>query len=238
MALRCSVHDLPEGVLMRVRTVARVAVTILATLVGLVLLAPPAAEAACPSSLAGEAGGGPAREGAFRSQLTVDGVLAPGALGLPGEQITWVVTLANVGTAPGTDITLTNQVHDQLRIDSVEVDGGEFAISGQVVVFKPPALAPGEQVQMRLNTTLISTPPSGSVVNRVQLEAGGSDAAIEDSALAEVFVPTGLPATGYPPSSDLPRAGGPSVIAVALLGIAAVIAAAGYVWWRGSVRRV
>lgn len=212
---------------MRVRTVAGVAVTFLA-LVWLTLVVRPAAA---------EARVLPAGEDAFRLSLTVDGVLAPGALGLPGEQITWLVTLSNVGSAPGTDVILTDRVHDQLRIDSVEVDRGEFAISGQVVVFNTPRLAPGEQVQMRVNTTVIGAPPGGSVRNRVQLQAVGPDGAVEDAAASEVFVPTGLPETGYPPERA-PGADGPSVLLVALIGLMAVAIAAGYVWWRGSARRI
>jgi len=228
---------------MRVRTVAGVAVLFLAVLVGLTLVVPPAAAKACASpaenALARELPGGvPAREGVFRSSLTVDGVLAPGALGLPGERITWIITLRNMGSAPGTDVILTDHVHDQLRIDSVEVDGGEFAISGQVVVFKTPSIAPGEQIQMQINTTVLGTPFGGSVENRVQLQATGPGSVIEDSALSEVFVPTGLPETGYPPSDHTPGAEGPSVLLVALIGLMAVTIAAGYVWWRGSVRRI
>lgn len=228
---------------MRVRTIASVAAAILAALVGLGFMNQPASAVACVSTAdrapaAGLQSRDSSRQEVFRTSLTVDGVLAPGALGLPGEQITWIVTLGNIGATSGTDITLTDQVHEQLRIDSVEVDRGEFAISGQVVVFKLASISPGEQVQMRINTTLLSTPPGGSVGNRVELEAGSPSGAIEDTALAEVFVPTGLPETGYPPDKRLPGAGEPSVLLVALLGVAAVITAAGYVWWRGSVRRI
>lgn len=228
---------------MRVRTVASVAIMILAALVWLALVGQPApvsagASAAGDATVVSRPGVQPVRAGDFRASLTVEGVLAPGALGLPGEQITWIITLANVGTAPGTDIILTDHVHDQLRIDSVEVDRGEFAISEQVVVFNTPSIAPGEQIQMRVNTTVLGTPPGGSLGNRVQLEASGPGGAIEDSALGQVFVPTGLPATGYPLAQTVPGAGGPSVLVVALVGVAAVVVAAGYVWWRGSVRRI
>jgi hypothetical protein len=46
-------------------------------------------------------------------------------------------------------------------------------------------------------------------------------------------VPTGLPATGYPPADDLPGQGEPSVLAVGVAALLAVVAAAGVVWHRG-----
>lgn len=228
---------------MRIRAVAGMTVAILAALIWLALAVQPVAVLACaspsdvsPMTLPPEAV--PPRSNDFRPSLMVDGVLAPGALGLPGEQITWIVTLRNVGTAPGTDIILTDQVHEQLRIDRVEVSRGEFAISEQVVVARTPFLAPGEEVQMRVDTTVSEIPSGGSVASRVRLSAQGPGGAIEDAALAEVFVPTGLPATGYPPAESSPAQTGLSVITVALLGMVAVMLMATYVWWRGSVRRI
>lgn len=227
---------------MRVRTVTGMAVAVLVALLWLAITAQPAAAMACarpmPNMTLTLTGGDVPHASGFRSSLTVDGVLAPGALGLPGEQITWIITLRNVGTAPGADIILTDQVHEQLRIDSVEVDHGEFAISGQVVVFNTPFLAPGDQVEMRVNTTVVQAPAGGKVGNHVQLTAPAPGGAFEDAALAEVFVPTGLPATGYPPAERVPNGGEPSVVIVALLGMVAVLFVATYVWWRGSVRRV
>lgn len=227
---------------MRVRSVTGMAVAVLAALLWLAITAQPAAAAACarptPDVPLALPGGDVSRETGFRSSLTVDGVLAPGALGLPGEQIAWIITLRNVGTTPGTDIILTDQVHEQLRIDSVEVDRGEFAISGQVVVFNTPFLAPGDQVAMRVNTTVLQTPAGGRVANHLQLTAPTPGGAFEDAALAEVFVPTGLPATGYPPATRSPEGGELSVVIVALVGMVAVLFVATYVWWRGSVRRV
>ena len=240
---------------MRGRSVASAIAAVLVALAWLAVLVEPAAAAPCVppvprfvTASAAEAGGlsgsiGAAgysclldQDGAFRPSLTVAGVLAPGALGLPGEQITWIITVGNNGTAPGADIKITDRVYDELRIDSVEVDRGDFAISEQVVVFNTPTLQPGEHFQMRINTTVLRTPPSGSLANRAQLTAVGPDGVVEETALTEVFVPSGLPATGYPPADDLPGSGEPSVLAVALGAVALVALAAWFVWWRGRIR--
>src|SRR5690554_263036 len=113
---------------MRIRAVAGVTVAVLTALIWLAIAVQPVAVLACaspsdasPLILPDVA---PPRNNTFRSSLTIDGLLPPGTLGLPGEQITWIITLRNVGTAPGTDITLTDQVHEQLRIDRVEVSRG------------------------------------------------------------------------------------------------------------------
>lgn len=218
---------------MRRRSGASLAAVLAAALVGLALLASPVAAASVPGAL-----GLLPRGEESDLALEVVGKLAPGALGLPGEQITWVISLKNTGSAPFMDAIVTDEVREELRIDSVEVQRGDFAISGQVVVFNIPLVRPGEQVQMRINATVLHTPPGGTLGNRARLTAQGPRGAVEDAALTEVYVPTGLPATGYPPDDNLPGAGEPSVLLVALIAVMVVALAASYVWWRGGAPRL
>lgn len=165
--------------------------------------------------------------------IRVEGMVPPGALGLPGEPVIWVITVENTGSVPlGDDLIVTNVLRDELRIDSVEVSRGDFAISGQMVVFTLGHLAPGETAEMHINTTVMRGPVNGILTHQATLST--LDGAAVQSAFAEIFVPTGLPATGYPPETDLPGTGEPSVFVVALLAFSVVALTAGFVWHRGS----
>lgn len=213
---------------MRRRSVAGVAAFLVAILVSLAPLASPAVASDISASLQLLP-----RDDESGLTLEVIGNLAPGALGLPGEQITWVISLKNSAPAPFMDAIVTAEVREELRIDSVEVQRGDFAISGQMVVFTTPLVQPGEQVRMRVNATVLRTPPGGTLGNRARLTARGPRGAVEADVLTEVYVPTGLPATGYPPDENLPGSQ-PSVPLVALVAVTVVALAAGYVRWRGG----
>ena len=76
-------------------------------------------------------------------------------------------------------------------------------------------------------------PANGVLVNQVIVAGAGPRGSFTQSAVGEVFVPTGLPATGYPPADDLPGQGEPSVLAVGAVALLVVLAAAAFVWYRG-----
>jgi uncharacterized repeat protein (TIGR01451 family) len=168
----------------------------------------------------------------FDPRLDVVGVLAPGALGLPGEQITWIITVTNEGTTPGADLLITDTIRSELRLDSAETDHGSFRIENQDVIFTIPVLNPGESAQMRIMTTVLRSPADSPLTNLAQLSAGGGAAPVR--AVAELPVPTALPATGYAPTTTLPGENDPSLFEVALLAFAVVAGTAWLVWRRGQ----
>ncbi len=169
----------------------------------------------------------------FAPVLVKTGTLAPGAMGLPGEQITWTITLTNQGTGAGTDIAITDVVRDDLRIDRVENVGGTFTISGQSVLLTFPRIEPGQTIEMRIMTTVLHSPADGLLLNQATLTALGPDGPVNDSASAEVSVPATLPATGY--AEPLPGDDEPPLWIFALGSAVVVGAAAFIVWRRGSL---
>ena len=179
---------------------------------------------------------GRAARSTFDPAISLAGALAPGSLGLPGEQITWTISVTNPGPAAGTDLVITDTLRDELRVDRVIADRGQVVVSSQVVVLTIPVLNPGETALMQIQTTVLRGPANGVLVNQVVLAAPGSAGAITRSAAAEVFVPTGLPATGYPPSDDLPGEGEPSAVQVGLIAFGVVALTAVFVWRRGRRR--
>ncbi|MBN1964763.1 MAG: choice-of-anchor D domain-containing protein, partial [Anaerolineae bacterium] len=168
----------------------------------------------------------------FDPALSKVGALQPGQLGLPGEQLTWIIVVTNQGSVTGTDITIVDTLVSELRIDSVETDRGTFTISGQTVTFFIPFLAPGESVGMRINTTVLSSPLGGVLVNTTTLSGSGQTR----TATATIDVPSSLPGTGYPPAGG---SDGPQSTAILLIGAGLMVAGlCSVVVWRFRRKRI
>jgi uncharacterized repeat protein (TIGR01451 family) len=165
--------------------------------------------------------------------IMLTATMAPGVLGLPGETVVWTIALNNPGSADVTGVVVTDTLPDTLRIDSVNVVQGQVAVSDLTVVYTLPTLAAGQSVQIDILTTVLRGPENGVLLNRVMLTAQGSQGSISKNAAAEVFVPTGLPATGYPPSEELPGDGEPPVWMFGLAAVFTVSFGAVLVWLRG-----
>ncbi|MBN1563792.1 MAG: DUF11 domain-containing protein [Anaerolineae bacterium] len=177
----------------------------------------------------------------FASALDLDidvtGELAPGVLGLPGEPVSWVITVKNAGQAAGKELVIADTVHEALRIDSTQATHGTVQVDAQVVTFSIPVLNPGETAELTINTTVLGSPVNGKLVNQAVLTVSGPDGTVARHVSAEVFVPTGLPATGYaPPNNDLPGEGEPSVWVFGLGAVGMVSLVAAFVWYRGRQR--
>lgn len=127
--------------------------------------------------------------------LSKIGVLAPGALGIPGEQVTWTLTAYNPTGAALPNVVVVDTLPSTLRIDSASTTKGTYTISGQTVTFTIPSLEVGETVTMRVVTTVLSSPVGGLITNTATLSSG----TYSDTASASVSVISGLPQTGYPP---------------------------------------
>ncbi len=123
------------------------------------------------------------------------GALETGGLGLPGESLTWVITLTNVTSQTFNNLTITDAISPDLRVVNATTASGTASVSGQNVTFTIPSLAPGQTIQMQILTTVASSPASGVFVNDATVTTTG----ITRTAHAEVLAATGLPATGYPP---------------------------------------
>lgn len=137
----------------------------------------------------------------FDPALSKVGVLQPGGIGLPGEQITWTILLTNTGTGTATNIPVVDTLPDGLRIESATTSRGTVSISGQTVTFTIDRIGPGETVQMQIVTTVISSPLDGQFVNEATIPVpdGAGGTIILDRAQAIVSAVSVLPSTGYPP---------------------------------------
>lgn len=166
-------------------------------------------------------------------QVELDSILASGALGLPGEAVQWVVSITYTGGDAVRDVAVTTTLHEGLRVDAVEATRGEVSVSGPVVVVTAAKLNPGDVLAFTVDTTVLRSPANGRLFNQTVLSAAGPTGPITGGASAEMYVPTGLPATGYAPDEGLPGEGEPSVVAVGLMAFSTVAVAALFVWYRG-----
>ena len=145
----------------------------------------------------------------FSPEFTMEAVLPTGSLGLPGEPIVWLLTVTNTGLGAGEDLVITNTLRDELQIVDVVATKGAVAVSEQVLVVTIPDLAPAASVEVQIYTTVRRGPPSGVLLNQALLEGFGPGGSVSRIAVAEVFVPSGLPSTGYPPAGQKPGEGDP-----------------------------
>lgn len=169
----------------------------------------------------------------FNPILTMAGMLETGALGLPGEQVTWLITVSNPGDFSGNNLVISTVLRPELRLENVIIERGSAAASAQNVTVMIPQIAAGETLQVQLVTIVVQGPTGGILFNEASLSVQGPQGTVTRSAAAQIPVVAGLPATGYPPAEDLPGDGEPSVIVVALVALAVVLVTAAFVWWRG-----
>ena len=112
-----------------------------------------------------------ASDSVFDPNIALTAQLPSGSIGLPGERITWFITVSNDGVVSGTNVVVSDTLQPELRVDYAHTQRGGFAINDQMVVFTIPVLEPGQTVQMQINTTVVRSPANGIVVNQALLAA-------------------------------------------------------------------
>ncbi|MCC6612838.1 MAG: isopeptide-forming domain-containing fimbrial protein [Anaerolineae bacterium] len=118
--------------------------------------------------------------------LSKTGVLFPGDTGLPGEQLTWIVTVTNTSEEPETDIVVTDTIRNDQRIDAVSTEQGTISVSGQTVTADIGTLDPAQVVNFYIDVTVLASPYDGLLRNTAISNYG-------TSASATVAVPTADP---------------------------------------------
>lgn len=119
----------------------------------------------------------------FDPALSKVGELPAGSIGLPGEQLNWIVTVTNNGTVAGRDVVIVDNVRPEMRVDGVSLDSGTFTIDGQLVTVTIPVLNAGESIDFSIETTVLSSPRNGIMTNTVTTQDNS------ESAEAQVILP-------------------------------------------------
>jgi uncharacterized repeat protein (TIGR01451 family) len=71
---------------------------------------------------------------------------------VPGEQVTWTITISNPGSIPVTNVQMQDTMPAEVAIHSVSASAGSVSFSGQTVSFSIDSLAPGASVTITVNT--------------------------------------------------------------------------------------
>ncbi len=175
----------------------------------------------------------------FDPAISKVGILEDGGLGLPGEQLTWLVTITNIGNGTGTDIVVADEIRSELRIDDATVERGTVTISGQTVTFNIPYLDPGESIQMTIVTTVLSSPLDGQFENLATLTGNGTSGTVTTRSVSSVVsVATGLPATGYPPTVEEQGQSLPFTSLLIGLVVALIVLFSPIYLWRRKTRQM
>jgi uncharacterized repeat protein (TIGR01451 family) len=128
--------------------------------------------------------------GIFDPAISKMGILHPGEVGVTGEQLEWIITVSNTGTAAGNNVAVTDTLVSALQIDYVDAPGATVNISGQTVTVTYATINPGETFQFSIWTT---------VLNGVTVE--------NTACVADPTQPTGEECVTALPVSALPSTG-------------------------------
>jgi uncharacterized repeat protein (TIGR01451 family) len=131
------------------------------------------------------------------TDISISGALNGNVAGFIGDQITWVVTVSNFGTTVAQGILITEELDPQLRVDSIQIDGGTATVNGHQIMLMIPSLNPGQSINITLTTTIMSRTLSNIISSTATLQNTGKSV----SASVQVLPPvTTLPATGESPA--------------------------------------
>ncbi|MEO0562026.1 MAG: GEVED domain-containing protein, partial [Chloroflexota bacterium] len=116
------------------------------------------------------------------------------ALALPGENVTWTVTVTNPNPGPLFGVSFSDNMPFQLEILSVEADTGDVVVSGNNVTWTAAIMPAGQSVTVRIFTRLRTDVPNDTpiIINTAVLNTGLT-------AQAELLTVLELPATGETP---------------------------------------
>ncbi|MDX1992400.1 MAG: PQQ-dependent sugar dehydrogenase [bacterium] len=153
---------------------------------------------------------------AFDPAISKTGQLPAGSIGLPGERITWTISVSNIGGQPGTNITVVDNVPNALRIESATADRGTATVSGQSVALTIPTLGAGETVRISIVTSIVVSPPDGIISNTATINGTNKSA----TGTVNVATVLRLPSTG---ESPLWRRYLVSAIMIVVVGIVALV---------------
>ncbi|MFQ3535116.1 MAG: DUF11 domain-containing protein, partial [Aggregatilineales bacterium] len=146
------------------------------------------------------------------------------ALALPGELVTYSLTVTNPSSAPATAVVVSDTVPSVLQIIGATTTQGTFTISGQVVIFNIGVVNPGQTVFLTVTARLRDDAPAPSDVTNIgELRHQTGSPKVSSATLR--ITRGRLPATGLPPAepTHLGEALGLLVVGILLIFAGALL---------------
>lgn len=83
----------------------------------------------------------------------------------PGERFNYTLTISNRGTARATDVVVSDDVPEPLRVIDLFSSAGDIVVDGQIVTAYPRTLDPGAVVTIRIQVEVPTDAPAGPIAN-------------------------------------------------------------------------
>jgi uncharacterized repeat protein (TIGR01451 family) len=115
---------------------------------------------------------------------------------LPGEQVTWTITVSNPGTTATGNILVTDSLPNEVEIVSVSASAGNVIFTGQNVTFTQASLGAGQSTAITIRTRVRDNVAVGEIVNTAILTVNGKQ--LSASATLRI-IESALPSTGEHP---------------------------------------
>ncbi|MBO9309783.1 MAG: DUF11 domain-containing protein, partial [Chloroflexi bacterium] len=153
------------------------------------------------------------------------------ALALPGELVTYTLTVTNPSNAPASAVVVSDTVPAVLQIISATATQGTFTISGQVVIFNVGTVNPGQVVTLTVTARLRDDAPAPSdVTNTGELRHQTGNPRTSSAVLR--ITRGRLPATGLPPAEP---SGAAEALGLLIAGVLLIVS--GMLLWSRLRRR-
>jgi uncharacterized repeat protein (TIGR01451 family) len=150
------------------------------------------------------------------------------AIALPGDEITWIITVTNRGTAAASNVVVSDTLPEGLELLSSVSSVGLTTTQGRTVSATVPSLAPGQAVILTIRTRVAANvAPQTEITNIAAVDVQG--AARRTASATVRILSQVLPATGE--RTEAPNL--PWQLAVVTLGGMVAL----YAVWRMRVKR-
>ncbi|MDW8403380.1 DUF11 domain-containing protein, partial [Chloroflexus sp.] len=163
--------------------------------------------------------------------LTLTKSVSP-AVAQIGDQVVYTLTIGNIGGAPATDITITDNLPPSLRLIGVTTTAGNAGANGNQVAVSVPSLAPGETIVVQVTAQVVAPLVAPNNVNIASVRTSGVEITTDNNTSSATI---GSPPV-VPPSSLPQTAGNPTRSFLTLIGLAFVIIGLGALLRRQSYR--
>jgi len=125
----------------------------------------------------------------------------------PGDTVVFTIVVTNIGTAPATNVVISDTVPAELSLTSVTTTKGTVTINGNQFVVAIGTVSPGEIVTITVTTTVLITTPVDVVISNIAYLTSdqGSRQASANVTIKEIgacATPTGWPRTGGPVEAE------------------------------------
>ena len=140
------------------------------------------------------------------------------SLVVPGEQVTFTLTVGNNGNLPATGVIVVDPLPNSFILESAATPQGTYVINGNTVTFYVGTIQPGQIIDLTVFATVAAHVNAGAgltLVNEAVLTYAENPSAVL-TADATLDLITSLPQTGYTPDEPTHDPARTAVVAAAI----------------------